>query len=178
MLAHKLSGSDNDLGVGCWWVTISKMRSIGRDEQSCNSLNSWFGMGVNKVFQFQQHLDIILTFRHERLCTYSCKTSSTLGKNETNSVVNQLTLWSQDRSVGIVARYELGSIPIPVGGGGWPFTSILCCGAELIECKDNSTQTGCALGILQPWFGDQLVMVKQWSYWDKPCTLVLSVKSF
>jgi hypothetical protein len=46
------------------------------------------------------------------------KTISTLVKNEMNSVINKLTLWSQDRSVGVVICYKLdgqGSIPSPVG---------------------------------------------------------------
>jgi hypothetical protein len=37
MLANNLPGSDNDHGVGCWQVTISKVGGIGGEEQSCNS---------------------------------------------------------------------------------------------------------------------------------------------
>jgi hypothetical protein len=80
-----------------------------------------------------------------------------------NSVVNQLRPWNQDTSVGIVTCYKLGSlglIPSPVGSGGWPLASILCCGACLIKHRDNFTWTGCPLGILQPWFRGRLVMVK------------------
>jgi hypothetical protein len=43
-----------------------------------------------------------------------------------NSVINKLTLWSQDGSVDGVTRYELdgqGSIPSPVGA--------LCLGCEV-----------------------------------------------
>jgi hypothetical protein len=31
-------------------MAISKMRGIDREEQSCKSLNRWFGTGVNEVF--------------------------------------------------------------------------------------------------------------------------------
>jgi hypothetical protein len=33
------------------------------------------------------------------------KTTSLLAKNEMDSIINKLTLWSQDRSVGVVMRY-------------------------------------------------------------------------
>jgi hypothetical protein len=53
--------------------------------------------------------------------TNLAKPTSTLAKKEMNSIINKLTLWSQDRSVGVMMHYELngqGSIPSPLGSGG------------------------------------------------------------
>jgi hypothetical protein len=64
------------------------------------------------------------------------KTTSTLAKNEMNSIINKLTLWSQDWLVGVVTRYELdgqSSFTSPIGVVAWGVkltpTSVLCSGA-------------------------------------------------
>jgi hypothetical protein len=54
------------------------------------------------------------------------KATSTHTKNEMNSIIDELTLRSQERSVGVVTRYKLdgrGSIPSAVGA--------LCLGCEV-----------------------------------------------
>jgi hypothetical protein len=50
------------------------------------------------------------------------KTTSTLAKNEMNSIINKVTIWSQDRLVGVVTCYKLdgqGSIPSQMGVLAW-----------------------------------------------------------
>jgi hypothetical protein len=84
---------------------MCEQRSLQRQG---NQLNRQFGMGVKKsLFNFSS-----MSHTH---------TTSILAKNEINSIINKLTLWRQDRSVGAVMVYKLdgqGSIPSPVGSAG------------------------------------------------------------
>jgi hypothetical protein len=80
-------------------------------------------------------LDIIHRLVHYYVFT-PAKTTSTLAKNEMNFIINMLTLWSQDRLVGVVMRYELDGqslIPSPMGVVAWGVKltpkSVLCSGA-------------------------------------------------
>jgi hypothetical protein len=65
------------------------------------------------------------------------KVTSTLAKNEMNSIIKKLTLWNQGRSIGVVTCYKLdsrGSVPSAVGALCLgcevdPLTPILCFGA-------------------------------------------------
>jgi hypothetical protein len=58
------------------------------------------------------------------------KATSTLAKNEMNSMLNKLTVWSEERSVGVLMRYKQDSqIQFPVQ---W-VVGALCPGCEATQ---------------------------------------------
>jgi hypothetical protein len=76
------------------------MRGIGREEQGYTLLNIRFRMGVNKIFSILTVCHIHLKMK-DYVFTLATATS-TLAKNEMNSIINKLTLWTQDTSVDVV----------------------------------------------------------------------------